>query len=36
MANRASEDAIARLGETGKAIREKREADLRVIDGGAV
>jgi hypothetical protein len=35
IANRASEDAVARLAETGKQIREKREAELRVIEGGS-
>lgn len=33
IANRAQEDAISRMGETGRQIREKREAELRVIGG---
>jgi hypothetical protein len=34
IANRASEDAVTRLAETGRAIRERREAELRLVEGG--
>ena len=34
IAQRASDDALARLGETGKAIRERRAAELRLLPGG--
>jgi hypothetical protein len=34
LAQRASDDALTRLGETGKAIRERRAAELRLVAGG--
>ena len=34
IAGKASEDAIGRLAETGKGIVERREAQLKAIDGG--
>ena len=34
IAQRASDDALTRLGETGKAIRERRAAELRLVSGG--
>jgi hypothetical protein len=34
LAQRASDDALDRLGETGKAIRERRAAELRLVAGG--
>ena len=34
LAHQAGGEAIARLAETGREIRERREAEFRVIDGG--
>jgi hypothetical protein len=34
IASKASEDALGRLAETGKGIVERREAELRMIEGG--
>jgi hypothetical protein len=34
IASKASEDAIGPLAETGKAIVERREAELRMLEGG--
>jgi hypothetical protein len=34
IASKASEDALGRLAETGKSIVERREAEMRVIEGG--
>jgi hypothetical protein len=34
IANRANEDVVASLAATGRQIRERREAELRVIEGG--
>lgn len=34
IASKASEDALGRLAETGKGIVERREAELRMLEGG--